>query len=165
MGEPTPKAAEIRDYWTIARRSVNPNDLGPTGAATDPPQVWAFGDSPELADELLDLVLAGDKTATTSAVASYGPDELLPAEGDLSVLLDGRGTPRALIKTTTVVRTRFLDVTEAFASAEGEGDRTLASWRSGHEAYFQRELGDRYAANPEVLCETFVVLHPATDGR
>ena len=32
---------------------------------------WKFGDSPELADELVQLVLSGSKTATCSSIASF----------------------------------------------------------------------------------------------
>jgi uncharacterized protein YhfF len=58
-------------------------------------ETFTFGDSPELADELLDLVLQGKKRATCWA-ESQG---LLSAEvGKLMVVLDSKGTPKAVVK-------------------------------------------------------------------
>ena len=59
---------------------------------------WAFGDGPELADELLQLVLSGEKTATCSSYASYRREQM-PMIGDDSIILDGRGEPACVIKT------------------------------------------------------------------
>ena len=65
------------------------------------PVVWSFGDHPALADELLGLVLDGTKTATASLLWYYEEGgETIPAVGDLSIITDGNGTPRALIRTT-----------------------------------------------------------------
>ena len=60
---------------------------------------FSFGDSPEMADELLALVLAGKKTATVSVILE---DEKAPSVGDLSLVLDGRSTPACVIKTVHV---------------------------------------------------------------
>ena len=50
---------------------------------------FAFGDGPELADELLDLVINGIKTATCSTEDE--PNTSTP--GERWIVLDGRGTP------------------------------------------------------------------------
>ena len=55
---------------------------------------FAFGDSPALADELLDLVLKGIKTATCSTEDE--PNTSTP--GERWIVLDGRGTPRCVIE-------------------------------------------------------------------
>ncbi|WP_084634752.1 ASCH domain-containing protein [Propionicicella superfundia] len=148
----------VRGYWDEVRARLGQAVLGAAAVQHDPPEAWAFGDGAEMADDLLGLVLAGEKVGTSSAVASYEPGETYPRPGGLSILLDGHGRPRALIRTTAVVRTRFCDVTKEFAASEGEDDRTLASWRRGHEHFFQRELGDGFAEDIEVFCETFEVL-------
>jgi uncharacterized protein YhfF len=57
-------------------------------------ETFTFGDGPELADELLDLVLQGKKRATCWA-ESQG---LLSAEvGKLMVVLDSKGMPKAVL--------------------------------------------------------------------
>jgi uncharacterized protein YhfF len=115
---------------------------------------FAFGDSPVMADELLALVLAGIKTATCGALRDYATDgEAMPAVGRRDVVLDGRGRRAAVIETTEVVVRRFDEVDAAFARDEGEGDRTLAYWRAGHRAYFERNGG--FAPDMELVCERF----------
>ncbi|MDB5623019.1 MAG: hypothetical protein JWR39_1582, partial [Devosia sp.] len=51
---------------------------------------FRFGDSPELADELLALVLAGRKTAICGALRDFGPGkEPMPEVGRRDVVLNG----------------------------------------------------------------------------
>ena len=69
---------------------------------------FSFGDSPEMADELLAMVLAGKKTATVSVILE---DEQAPSVGDLSLVLDGRSTPACVIKTVHVETVRFCGLT------------------------------------------------------
>lgn len=110
---------------------------------------FAFGDGPELADELLELVLAGLKTATCSTEDE--PNTSTP--GECWVVLDGRGEPRCVIETIEVTYRRFDEVDAAFAYEEGEGDRSLAHWRSAHRTYFGR-LG-RFSEDMMLMCERF----------
>src|SRR5262245_36847989 len=116
---------------------------------------FAFGDSPEMADELLALVLAGTKTATCSALSEYEaegePIDLTP--GGRSVVLDGRGRPACVIETCEVTIRRFDEVDAAFARDEGEGDRSLAYWRSEHERFFRKH--GVFSADMPLVCERF----------
>ena len=113
---------------------------------------FSFGDSPELADALLALVLAGNKTATCGALRDYGADgEPMPEIGRRDIVLDGAGRPAAIIETTDLIQHRFDDVPEAFALAEGEGD--YAEWRAGHVAYFTRNGG--WSPDLMLVCERF----------
>src|SRR5215467_9176836 len=98
------------------------------------PVTLAFGDSAKLADELLELVVKGIKTATCSTEDE--PNTSTP--GERWVVLDGRGEPRCVIESTEVEYRRFDEIDAAFAYDEGEGDRSLAYWRSAHRAYFGR---------------------------
>jgi uncharacterized protein YhfF len=103
-------------------------------------ETFSFGDGPDLANGLLELVLSGTKCATCWA-ESQG---LLSAEvGKMMVVLDGQGVPKAIVKTIELTKRRFDEVDEAFAFDEGEGDRSLQYWREAHTRYFTR-LG-RYA--------------------
>ncbi len=106
-----------------------------------PDVVERFGDSPELADELLDVVLHGPKRATAGSLAAFEHEDApLPTAGDHWVVVDGSGRPRAVLRTTQVRVGPLSSVDDAFAWDEGEGDRTRATWLSDHEAYFRREL-------------------------
>jgi len=135
-----------------------------------PPVTFAFGDTPDLADELLALVLAGVKTATCGALRDFAPGgDVLPQVGRRDIVLDGAGRPAAIIETLEVAIRRFDTVDAAFARDEGEGDRSLASWRREHEAFFARNGG--FSPDMELVCERFrlaEILDPegwATPGR
>jgi uncharacterized protein YhfF len=110
---------------------------------------FAFGDGPELADELLDLVIRGAKTATCSTEDE--PNTSTP--GERWIVLDGRGTPACVIETTEVTYRRYNEVDAAFAHEEGEGDRSLAYWQKAHRIYFGR-LG-RFSEDMMLMCERF----------
>ncbi|HWX58040.1 ASCH domain-containing protein [Bradyrhizobium sp.] len=113
-------------------------------------ETFSFGDGPDLANSLVELVLSGSKRATCWA-ESQG---LLSAEvGKMMVVLDGQGVPKAILKTTELTKRRFDEVDEAFAYDEGEGDRSLQYWREAHTSYFSR-LG-RYAPDMMLWCERF----------
>jgi uncharacterized protein YhfF len=110
---------------------------------------FAFGDGPRLADELLELVLAGVKTATCSTEDE--PNTSTP--GERWIVLDGHGHPRCVIESTEVIYRRFGDVDAVFARDEGEGDRSLGYWRDAHRRYFGR-LG-KFSEDMMLMCERF----------
>ena len=160
---------ELTRFWAAAQGHVGLGSfdvvMGETPFGVVPPPAWSFGDSPELADELLERVLSGEKTATSTAVWEFEAcDEEQPAVGDLAVLLDGAGHPRALIRTTSVLVVPFGEVGEEFAAAEGEGDGSLAAWRSSREAYFRRPAPDAggrpFSEELPVVLEEFELLYP-----
>jgi uncharacterized protein YhfF len=111
---------------------------------------FAFGDSPELADELLALVLIGRKTATCWA-ASEGDKGV--ETGKRWIVNDGQGRARAALETVEITRRRFEEVDEGFAHDEGEGDRSLGWWRRAHTDYFTRR--GEFQPGMEVYCERF----------
>jgi uncharacterized protein YhfF len=129
---------------------------------TLPPQyadavTFSFGDSPELNDELLALVLSGKKTATCGALRDFGADgEELPIVGRRDVVLDSNGDPACAIETVEVTIRRFDEVTAEFAAAEGEGDQSFDSWKASHKRYFARTGGFSY--DMKLVCERFKVI-------
>lgn len=132
-----------------------------TGSTGPVPEAWAFGDHAELADELLGLVLDGTKTATASSLWDVEADgDPVPRVGDLSILLDGAGQPRAVIRTTEVRIVPFIDVDAEHARLEGEGDRSLTHWREAHERFFRRTASDDrgFDETMPVVCERFEVI-------
>lgn len=190
--------AEISAFWADARvrGGLNPAGayLGASVSETLPPPAWSFGSTPQEADRLLELVLAGRKTATASAFWEYeqearrrvdaedadvsaagrpGGDTLvrtevdvaLPEPGLLSIVLDGRGRPRALIRTTHVEVVRFGDVDAEHARREGEG--SLEAWRAAHRAFFAADAppGHQVTDDTLVVLERFVAVVPAAARR
>jgi uncharacterized protein YhfF len=115
---------------------------------------FAFGDSPEMADALLALVLSGKKTATCGRASDFGPGKAaLPEIGRLDLILDGNGRPGARIETLEVTFRRFDEIDADFARDEGEGFATPAEWRDGHRDYFERNGG--CAPDMTLVCERF----------
>lgn len=156
---------EVERFWSMARDGARlatlPGYLPSTMLEMVPPPTWAFGGTPEQADELLALVLDGHKSATASARADYDDnDEPLPEVGTLGIVVDGTGRPRLLVETTEVSVVAFDQVSADHARAEGEGDLSLEQWRAVHEVYFRAGTGGFRPDMPVVL-ERFRVLHRA----
>jgi uncharacterized protein YhfF len=123
---------------------------------------WQFGAGVEQGDRLLAYVLSGSKRATTGALWVYEHDgEAVPRVGDFSVVTDGSGHARLVIRTTSVSVVPFDQVDEEYAFIEGEGDRSLEYWRKGHWDYFKAELsaiGRVAVPDMPVVCECFEVV-------
>ena len=118
---------------------------------------FAFGDSPEMADELLALVLCGKKTTTVSVVLE---GDQKPNVGDLSLVLDGRGNPACVIKTVHLETVKFCDLTWDMVKLEGE-DETFEQWKAGNIRYWTRDADRRgYTFNDQtpITFERFEVV-------
>ncbi|WP_151525798.1 ASCH domain-containing protein [Serinicoccus kebangsaanensis] len=195
--ERSPHDLAIAAFWEDARIRGKLNRIevyaGAQVSDTLPPPAWSFGEDPATADRLLGLVLAGRKTATASALRDYEEDAqarhaledepraegdtltrtgtdldlALPEPGLLSILLDGTGRPRALIRITDVQVCRFGDVDDEHARLEGEGNRTLADWRAIHRDAFAATAPQAEPVDDDtlVVLERFEVLVPASARR
>lgn len=125
---------------------------------------WGFGDNPELLDELLQLVLEGKKTATTTLIKE---NELegwpTPVVGAYNIILDGRENSAAVIKTVSLRRARFKDVDAEFAHREGEDKRTLEAYFREHRKYYKRtgeRPGFKFNQEMEVYLKRFELVYP-----
>lgn len=146
----------VQKFWDQCRKAL-------PGLPETLPEAWAFGATAEHADGLLRLVLDGIKTATASPLWDYEHSgQNIPTAGECSIILDGRGEPRALLETTCVQIVPFHEVSKEHAYAEGEGDRTLASWREIHERFWRSysENPRGYESEMPVVCERFRVRFP-----
>lgn len=154
----------VKVYWAAFLASSWEQEL-----PDEPADVFAFGNTPELADTLGELVARGVKSATSSALWAYGDGELLPTVGDLSIVTDRDGHPLCIIETTEVTIRSFLGVDAAFAHDEGEGDRSLHYWRTVHRTFFSEilpSIGHTFSEDMPVVCERFSVIYPlGTDVR
>jgi uncharacterized protein YhfF len=116
------------------------------------------------------LVLVGIKTASCSRYTDYERDgEPLPKQGNIEVLVDGSGTPVAIIEIVDVFLSPFNEVPDWFAYAESEGDRSLSHWREVHRKFFSVDwpANEPFSENLRLVCEQFRVLHqfPANNER
>lgn len=124
---------------------------------------WPFGNGPEMAKELADLVKSGEKTATCSLHLFYEiDDEPLPKVGDFNVITDWEGSAEALTETIDVKILPFKEVDATFAFKEGEGDKSHSYWRNAHIDFFVNELAEldkKFNEDMLVVCEEFKVVY------
>ncbi|MER7888995.1 ASCH domain-containing protein [Micromonospora sp. NPDC094482] len=115
----------------------------------------ALGTPGELRTNLNALVLAGVKTATAGLLTEYAAEgEELEQVGERLVLVDDADQLVGVVQITGVEVVRFADVSWDFARSEGEGDRSIEDWRSGHAAYWAR-LGTTVTDDTEIACLRF----------
>ena len=103
-------------------------------------------------DKLINLVLSGKKTATTSL---YKIDNLSKI-GDISVLTDLNDKSICIIKTKKVIVTEFKNITWNLAKLEGENN-SLNEWRQVHENYFSK-IDTNFNEKTKVIFEIFEVV-------
>ena len=90
-----------------------------------------------LRDQLVAAIVAGGKTTTSGLVADYDHEgEPLPHPGLRQMVVDSSGNPVMAIETTAVRVIRLADVDLAHALGEGEGYKSVAEWRAGHERFW-----------------------------
>ena len=117
---------------------------------------WHFGDNKKMADELFQLVLSGDKSATSHL---YNKGEKL--HKGFSILTNWDKTKKILIQTTKVYKTIFDKVTQEHAFKEGEKDKSLKSWRAVHRKFFTKELNNKnikFTNSCNIICEEFKII-------
>lgn len=120
-------------------------------------ETFAFGDSPQMADELLALVLSRKKTATVSVVLEGEPK---PSVGDLSLVLDGKGNPACVIKTVYLKVVKFCDLTWDMVKLEGE-DENFEQWKTGNIWYWEQDAirrGYTFTQDIPITFEIFEVV-------
>lgn len=162
---PDPRPEELEAFWTRAKTrgklSVAPGYMAQDEDTFLEPPAFALGDgTSQLADTLAQLVLAGEKSATSSYLPSYEAEGVEPPQvGDLAILLDGQAHPVALIRNREVRVLPFSDVGEELATLEGSD---LESWREAHRTIFEseaRENGTEFGEGESVVVEIFDVLY------
>jgi uncharacterized protein YhfF len=121
-----------------------------------------------LRDQLIEAILAGTKTSTTSLKLEYEHQHVsLPRVGDRSALIDSQGQLVAVLETTSVRVVPLAEVDLAHARDEGEGYETVAQWRAVHESFFHSPELRAALGGPDfttddttpVVLERFEVIH------
>ncbi len=146
----------IQDYWNTYLQS-----LGTKNTQNIPFMIDEYGDSPELADELVHLILKGKKTATCCSFFEY-EKEALPKVGEKRIVVDGRRNPVCIVELIEIFIVPFCEVDKRFAYEEGEGDRSLESWRREHWNYFSRvfsSIGGEVKEDMKLVCKRFKVVY------
>ena len=147
----------IRGFWSEYLDSLPEQERDRTYF-----EAFSFGNTAESADHLAGLVMEGVKTATSELLwAREG--QALWGSGDLSIVLDGRGNPVCVVRTTELRVVPFSEVDTGFVRDYGEGDRTLEWWRTEVWDHYREEcslLGRTPSQDMPLICERFVVVYP-----
>ena len=110
---------------------------------------WTFGIN---ANQLVELVLEGKKTATTYL---YEDDEKYK-ENDISILTDINGNDVCLIQTKKIIITTFKNITWDLAVLEGENN-SLDDWRKEHYNFFKK-INSSFNKDTKVAFEIFEMI-------
>lgn len=111
---------------------------------------WTFAINTE---KLLNLVLEGKKTATTTLYEGG----YLPKNGELSIITDSKDNNVCIIKTKKVIVTELKNITWDLAKLEGE-NKTLKEWQKAHIDYY-RKINSNFDENSKILFEIFEVVN------
>lgn len=123
-------------YWRQFLDSLSAGQPRPDGYV----EAFFFGMMPDRAPEITRLVLDGVKTATGSVLWSLeAKGKPIPRRGDYWIVTNGGDDPACIIRTVDSQVIPFDEVGEEYARWGGEGDRTLASWRSMYWSYILSE--------------------------
>ncbi len=147
----------VKEFWNVfcETAKINPET---------PYQSWCFGNTSEMARDLGELVLRGDKRATATLLESAKLyPESAPIANGYSVVTDFEGNPMCVIRATEIRNLPFDEVDAEFAFEEGEGDKSLEYWRRVHHDFFTKdaaENGLEYNEKSVVVCEKFDLLFP-----
>lgn len=113
-------------------------------------------------DEMVALVLNGQKTAFFSSFATFQIDgEPLPVSGELYTVLDRNGDAACVIEITDVNIIPFNDVTWGMAQKEGE-DENLEQWRLKKQENLEDEgaiLGFEFTPDMKLVFQIFRVVY------
>jgi uncharacterized protein YhfF len=147
---------EIERFWLDYQRACNPQVAGFSAAA--------FGSTRTLADEHAALIREGSKRAHATLERDFEAEgDELPHADELVVVLDGRGTPQAIVRLSHVERRYFNDIDAEFAFECGEGDRTLAWWLTAYRQEFAERAeaqGFQVGERAVLILEYFELVWP-----
>lgn len=127
-------------------------------AVSEPPSFY-FCDNKKDADECAELVIKKIKQATSPSVWWFKKNqEAFPKAGDLAIVTNWNGEPKAIIRTKKTEFVAYKNITADYAFIEGEGDRSLDYWKRTHWEYYTKEMkkiDESPTEDMEIVCEHF----------
>ena len=153
---PAPAPKTVIDMWAsfIAQNpEYKDEELG---------EWFHFCDNEKDAKECAQLTKDGIKQASSTSLWWFKKNnEDLPEVGNLYIVTDWYKIAKAIVKVVKIEQTPFNEITEEYAIAEGEGDKSLANWKKVHWDYYSREM-EEFDEKPTedlmIVCEHFETL-------
>lgn len=120
-----------------------------------------IGNSAEIVDQVLELVISGEKTGTFSL-----PDELarlgpLPRVGDYLVLTRFDGRAACLVVIESCEELPFDEIGPSHIQTEGSAVRDINAWRDFHRQYWGAVLasrGESFSQSQPIVAQRFRLL-------
>lgn len=122
----------------------------------DLPQ-WHFGEDEETANRTVEQILDGSKRMTSQVYDEMFGQDAYPKAGDVNVVTDWEGTPKCVIRTTSVQIINYADVPFEIAKLE-QGDVSLEDWQISRGAVFEQEFGVSINGSTPLFLEIFEVV-------
>lgn len=143
-------------YWVEFLKKTN------TEETLDYEVAYCFGEDESQANEILNLILEGKKTATSSSYLAFQEaGEPLPKKGEFEIITDWNGNPGCIVEIIDVKIIPFNDVRWEIAKLEGE-EVNLQEWRENRSREWSEEgeeLGYTFSAEMPVVFVGFRVVH------
>ncbi len=128
-------------------------------------KVRTYGSSKAMADIIIPLILAGEKTGTFALGAEFDTDpSRAPQLGEHYVVTQFDGPPALLYRITFVETVPFEGIDHEHVQVEGPSARRVDVWRNIHWDYWggmMRAKGLEPSMRMPVVFQRFVVLYPA----
>jgi len=141
----------MKEYWKNFQKNNNKY------INVEQPPSFFFCNNKKDADQCADLVVKKIKQATSPSVWWFTKNkEPFPKIGDLAIVTNWIGEPKAIIRTTKIELIKFKDISERYAFIEGEGDKSLEYWKKVHWDYYKNEMkefNESPCENMEIVCE------------
>lgn len=120
-----------------------------------------IGNTPALVDQILELIISGEKRGTFSLPEKLARDGTTPAAGDYVILTRYDGSAGCLVQVEAGATMAFDEVGPGELEIEGPGARDPAVWRDIHERYWTPMLaawGKSLTISEPVLVQRFRLL-------
>jgi uncharacterized protein YhfF len=127
-------------------------------------KVRTYGDSKAMADVIIPLILAGEKTGTFALAAEFDAEpERAPKPGEYYVVTHFEGPPALLYRITFVETVPFAGIDHDRVQVEGPNARRVDLWRNIHWDYWggmMRRMGREPSMQMPVIFQRFELLYP-----
>ncbi len=143
----------VQAFWRDCAAHV------PGLAESTPYTVKVFGNNPDMAKLLLNLIRTGQKTGTFFLAWEYEDSgKPVPAKGDWVLVTDAAGIPGCVYQITSMETVPFDKMEARHVQCEGPQLRDLDAWKKLHWDFWTQQLANS-SRQPEssmpVLCMTF----------
>ncbi len=146
---------KVEEFW---RSACDELGLPADGAV---PGTRKIGRGREMIDNLLNLIVQGEKTGTFGLADDLRAAGTYPNPGDFLILEDFDDEPRCLLQFERCEEVPFSGIGPEHVAFEGPGARDVDAWRRIHTAFWGpmlAERGDALTDDTTVLFQTFRVL-------